>query len=346
MHLITNKQSKTIIPLKQLAYLLKQKTPISKSFNIVIKDIDTPEIKNIFTDVATSVNQGIAIEEAFAKHKNYFPEFMTNLISLGAQTGNINQTLNQYTLYLENRKTFIKNIQSALFYPMLLLIIFVISIFFLINFVFPQIINLFSENIHQLPLISKITINVLLFLENYFLLCILLFIFLITISLKTLIHFNMLDTLILKTPLIKTIIIKSEIILWLTSIQTSLKSGNMFFNAFKNASKTISNNKIKSVFMDLINAKEHGIDASLWETSTYLPEFFKANINNILENESSSIELIDDMCIFYKKDVSDKLSILLKLIEPVLIVIMGIIIGIVSISVLLPILDSSKIAAF
>lgn len=346
MYLITRRQIKTIMPLKQLSYLLKQKMPVSSAFKIVIKDIELPEIKHVFIDIAVSVEQGTSLEDAFAKHPRYFPQFMINLLYLGAKTSKVSQTLNHYTLYLENRLSFAKNIQTALFYPAILFAVFIVSIFFLLNFVFPQIISLFSENLTNLPLISRITISTLMFLEQYFLLILFAFIFLSAVSIKLLLHFGVLDKLVLKIPLIKTVIIKSEIILWLTSVQTALKSGSMFFDAFKYATKAIANSCLKTVFADMIKAKEGGVLASKWEEDLLLPEFFKANIENILDNESFSEELIDDMHAFYQKDVSGKIAVLLKTIEPLLIIVLGIIIGIVSISVLLPILDSSKAAAF
>lgn len=346
MYLVTRRQIKTIMPLKQLSYLLKQKMPVSAAFKIVIKDIDVPETKNVFVDVAVAVEQGISLENAFAKHPEYFPQFMINLLQLGARTSNIPQTLNQYTLYLENRLSFAKNIQTALFYPAILFVVFIVSIFFLLNFVFPQIINLFSENLANLPLISRVTISTLMFLEKYFLLIIFAFIFFTACLIKLLLHLKLLDKLVLKIPLIKTVIIKSEIIMWLTSVKTALKSGSMFFDAFKYASKTISNTCLKNVFTDMIKAKEGGILASQWKNDFFLPEFFKANIENILDNESFSEELIEDMHAFYQKDVSTKITVLLKSIEPLLIIVMGIVIGIVSVSVLLPILDSSKAAVF
>lgn len=345
MYLLTKKQALTIAPLKQFSYLLKQKTSITKAFTVIIKDIENKELKKVITNVAEKINQGKSIENAFASYPDFFPDFLINLLKLGVKTGNISETLKQYTTYAENRLNFLKQIKAALFYPLILFSIFIISLFFLINFIFPQILNLFSENLSHLPAISRFTITVLTFLDNYFSIIIFTGVFITALTIKFLIHKKSLNRILLKIPIINNIIIKGEIVLWLSSIQTSLKSGDMFFDAFKYASSTMTNDHLKEFFIELAEAKQIGTQSNKWNETRLLPEFFKANIYNILENESFALELIEDMYTFYQNDITEKINIMLKAIEPLLIVIMGLIIGLVSISVLLPILDSTKIAS-
>ena len=315
----------TLINAIKLTKNQQEDIKLEKFLNYIYKEIS--EGKNFYT--ALKSQKIISI-----------PNFILSAFQVGEESGKLDIVMLEIANFLKTEDKIESKSIQALIYPMFIVIVSIFMVAFMLTTVVPKIVKVFS-NLHQdLPTITKIVINSGNFLENNWIILTIIITFIyisVSFSYKKFKKFKFfIDSILLKIPLISKIIEAKEIgrFTYLTYILTS--SGINYVSAISLATNTIQNSKIKSIFdkamQEVIEGKKFSIalaKAGFWDKS-FLQALSLAEetseVNNIMKNLSE----------IYFEENENRINIVLSILEPMLIVIVGGVIGFIVTALLLP----------
>lgn len=327
---------------KRLSFLTKAGIPILESLNIINEQTKNGSYKNILNSVIEDVSNGQYLSTSLAKHKNSFGEFSINIIGFGESTGILSENLEYLAEELRKKQELKKKIIGALIYPIVVLIATFAITGFLMLYLFPKITPIFLNIGAKLPLSTKIIMNSSIFLKSYGLL-LLLVVFLIIVLVGVLVkknkkfHFHF-DNLILKTPFLGAIVKQYNLSNSTRTIGLLLKSGISISDAIPITSKTLSNLVYKKEFDKISDRINKGEYMSIYLKSR--PKLFPTLSTHIISvgeksgNLSNSLIYLSEM---YEGEVEDFTKNLSNMIEPFLMIFMGLLVGFIAISIITPI---------
>lgn len=331
----------------QLSSLIESGVNILNGLNIISGQTQNKYFKAILNDVISKIKDGRPLSESLAAYPKLFPSLYTSMMRSGEAGGTLDQTLKRLANFLEKDEEFKNSIKAALTYPLFVLIIGILTVIVLIGFVIPRLITMFSDLGQLLPLPTRILIWVSDFLRSYWWLIVAIFA-IATFFLRRLYRSPegriFWDGLKLKVPVWGQIILKTEISRLSRTLSLLLSSGVTIVYSFDIATSVIENQILKLQLQEFKEKISAGASLSgcLRDSKTF-PDFV-TNIITVGEEtgtlEKSLMRIADD----YEKDVDRSLKSLSRLIEPVIILVMGLIVGFIVLSMLLPIFQIDLIA--
>ena len=323
---------------RQLASLIKSGVPILKALNIISDQTENKHLKNIVTDVARQVKEGRMLSDALQNYPQIFPPLYIAMIRSGENSGALEQVLLRITEHREKAAEVRSRIRSALAYPVLMVFVALVTIIILLAYVVPQLKKVFDQIGQELPLITRILIGVSDTLVNYWYLFVGgVFLLLVLTKGVTLIEKTAFDLLKLKLPLIGNFIRKIEITRFARTMNMLLTNGIPILGAMEITIPTLANSvyqsELKKIIDDLRNGQPlaQGLRAS--------PYFFPFMVSLVAVGEESGRldDTFNEIAVSYERDINEATKILLSLLEPALILVLGLIVGFIVFSVLLPI---------
>lgn len=328
--------------IKRLSFLIKAGIPVLESLNIINDQTKSGSQKNILSSVIVDVSNGQYLSVSLAKHKKSFGEFTINIIGFGEATGILSENLEYLAEELKKKQELKKKIIGALIYPVIVLSATFAITGFLMLYLFPKITPIFQSIGAGLPLSTRIIMNSSVFLKNYgfYLVSIIVTIIIgITILVKKNKKFHYLfDSLIIKTPFLGGIVRQYNLSNSTRTIGLLLKSGISISEALPITSKTLSSLVYKKEFENLSERIRKGD-----QMSSYLkekPKLFPSISTQIISvgersgNLSNSLIYLSQM---YESEVEDFTKNLSNMIEPFLMIFMGLLVGFIAISIITPI---------
>jgi len=341
---ITNKD--IVLFTRQLSILIESGVNIITSFGIIIRQIPNPRLKAILNDVASQLKDGRSLSESLAEHPKVFFPLYTSMIHSGEVGGNIEQTLKRLAGFLEKEEEFKNSIRAALTYPLFILVIGALTVILLLTFVIPRLVSMFEDMGQILPLPTKILISASEFLQNNWWLILAV----IIISIFALRRISCrpqgksaLDRFKLKLPKFGEIILKTEISRLMRTLSLLLLSGTPIISSLDISLSIVDNQILKLELQKYKERIAEGWSFSKCLNGSKLFPQFVTNIVSIAEEtgtlEKSLMRIADD----YEKEVDRTLKAFTRLLEPVIILAMGLIVGFIVISILLPIFQINLI---
>jgi len=330
----------------QLSTLVGSGINILKSLNIVIGQIPNKYLKAVLHDVTDRVKDGEAFSESLSTHPEVFSSLYTSMVRTGEASGKIEEALSRLSDYLEKEEEFKENLLQAMIYPAFIFGVSVLTILVLLGFVIPRLVSMFSDMGQILPLPTKILIAVSAALRTYWwFLPILIFMFVfIWQRMKQNPHGRlMLDNFKLKAPFLGNIILKAEIGRFMRTLSLVVSGGMPITPALEVGASTLENRILRKVAEDFKETISKGAMLSeALRNSKLFPEF-TINIVSIGEEtgslEKSFLRIAQD----YEKEVDRALKNIARMIEPVIILVMGLIVCFIVLSMLLPIFQMNLI---
>jgi type II secretory pathway component PulF len=268
------------------------------------------------------------------------------MVHTGEVSGSIEQTLKRLSDFLENEEEFKNSIRAALTYPFFIFILSALTVIILLGFVIPRLVSMFEDMGQILPLPTKVLINISGFLQGYWWL-ILAMIFLLMFLLQRLYHSPQgkisLDEFKLKLPVLGKIVLKTEIGRLMRTLSLLLSSGITIVSALDIAASLLENQILKIEVQKFKDRITGGSSFSKCLSESKLYPAFVTNIVTIGEEsgalEKSLLRIASD----YEIDVDRSLKTLTRLLEPIIILVMGLIVGFIVLSMLLPIFQINLI---
>ena len=325
-----------------LGLYLKASIPLRMALNLTKNQSENHKIIKFLDYVIKEISEGKSFYFALQSQKIIkLSKYIINAIKVAEDSGNLSVVLIEISKFLKEEDTVSSKSIQALIYPSFIIFVAIILVGFMLTNIVPKIVSIFNSLNQQLPLATRIVINLGNFLKNNYLILfigfftfILVFIFLY----KKVYKFRLfIHSLLLKLPVIKNIIISKDLGRFSYLVSTLSGSGVTFVNAVNLSSKIIENEKIKNVFENALNEVIEGkkLSVSLKKAGF---DFDKSFLEALaLAEETSEIEeILRNLSEIYFEENEARINTLLSLIEPVLMIIVGGAVGFIVTAMLLP----------
>lgn len=325
--------------------LLEGGLSLDRALEMLMNSAEKLEMKHLIADLLESVKAGKSFSEALSQHHSVFGRFYIQMIRVGEMTGSLTQVLKLIGDYLEARQKLKENLISVAIYPSILLTIGIISIFILLGYVVPRFSQIFSELHQEVPIFMKFLLKLGYFLNHYGWLFpfILILLFFILKRLTNHPHSRYrIHEMLLKVPYLREIIIKIELIKFTRTMGILLHAGVDILEAIEIAKDVMTNEILKKNITQLKQEVRSGKNISLY----FKKEIFPPKMSTILAVSEETGDLGEGFLNVNKSLESEMQRFLkrgLSLIEPTVIVIMGIIIGLIIFSMFSAILGINEI---
>lgn len=328
---------------QQMASLLRAGVPLLRALLIIAEPSENNHFKNLLHSIHSQINQGATFSSALAKYPKLFPPLYLALISAGESSGNLDQVLVKITAHRQKQEEILSKIRSALTYPILMALTGIGTIVFMLTFVMPRLLGIFSNLGGDLPLPTQILIQFSNALRQAwvwgFVGVVAIAFLILSRSKTTKAQKRFLSLIKLKTPLIGSFTLKSEIAQFSRTLELLLKSGIPIIKAIELASPVVSNDILKNEFVRCLQDLKEG--ASLGKSlkkGKWFPSFM-TNLILIGEESGKLDEGLVEVAAFYERETDEALRGLTTLLEPLMILVMGLIVGFIVIAMLLPMFE-------
>src|SRR6516225_318279 len=333
------KQDQFVVFNQQFVTLIHAGLPIIQSIELLMKRQRNPFFRSILQDVRDRVRGGELLSEAFAA-QNIFPKVYTTTLLAGEKSGNLEEVLGRYIAFQRLALSFRKKLVSSLVYPVLLVVMLVVMLIFLITFVVPQFANLYSQLGVELPPLTTVMLAIGTNAQHYapyVALAVLLAGFLLWRWMKSDAGATQVDSIKLKTPLLGDIWLKYQVAVFSRMLSTLLAGGLPLVPALETAGESMQSRLIAhGVEGATVKVREGQPLARSLETSSVFPEM-SVEMIEVGESTGSLPAMLNSVAEFYEEDVTTALATAMALIEPIILVVMGVVVAFVLISLYLPI---------
>jgi len=334
-------QKEIVIFIRQLAIMLKAGVSPVESLNTLAKQVKSPLFQEKILKISREVESGMSLSKAFGLFPEVFPNFFVSILRSGELSGELVQTLNYLAEYSEKQYYIKSKIRGALTYPVFVIFLSFAIFLFLMIFVIPNITQVLIESGQELPLATKIVIKMSSFFKDWLLFLIIgafasafvLFKFLTSKGGK-----ESLDKLVLQLPIIAPFIVKININNIAQNLSTLIKSGVPIIQALEATEDVVDNTYYKKIVRKVKENVSKGKQMS--EILSKYPDVIPPLVVRMIfvgERTGKISEGLDYVVDFYQKEIEVVSDEFLSLIEPVLIVGLGLMVAFLAISVLMPI---------
>jgi len=329
-----------ILMTRNLSVMVSTGLPLVKGFSILSAQAKSKRMKYALLDIGQEISKGRSLSDSLKKYPDIFSELFLGMIIAGEESGTMEDVLKVLALQLEKEKEMNSKLQKALIYPGILLATMLIVGIFLMIFVLPKI-NVFFKSLHaDLPLTTKIILGSGDFFANYWYFLtggVLIIILIFTALIRTKNGRFIIDTVMIKTPLVSSLVKKSNVAALIRSLSSLLSAGVPLLKSLEITSGTVGNSYFKKALYDAGKKIEKGekLFSSLKPHREIFP-YGAIEMIEIGEETGKTSVILKRLAEFYEDEVSSAAENLSVIIEPVLIVIMGLLVGIFAVSIIGP----------
>lgn len=324
---------------RQFYVMLDSGLSIGKALNILIEQGEKPKIREALIGVNGDLKRGETLASSMRKRKDVFPNLLTSMIDAGERSGNLDIILKRMAEYYEKETKIRGKIKSAMIYPIVLGVVAIIAITFILTFVMPTFVQMFEENNVDLPMSTKMVLGTSKMLGKY---GIIIFLILVTAIillgkyLKSEEGQYKLSIINLKIPVIKKLTQKIIVSRFTRTMGIVSSSGMSLVTSIEIVASVVGN---KIAEKELLKVKERvlkgeGLGDSIMKIKIFPPML--ASMVKVGEEAGSLDSILDKTADFYDDELEREIQTATALIEPAMIVVMGIIIGFLLISILTP----------
>ena len=326
---------------RQLATMLAAGIPMVQSFEIVGTGNDKPAMQKLILDIKAEVEGGTSLHESLAKHPLYFDDLFVNLVQAGEQAGALENLLDKIATYKEKTEALKKKVKKALFYPAAVLVVAVIVTLILLIFVIPQFESLFKGFGADLPAFTQMVISMSRFVQAQGV-----FLAMVTgAAVYTFLYFKKrsrkfreyLDRMALKLPVIGPILNKSAIARYARTLSTMFAAGVPLVEALESVAGATGNIIYENAVLKMKDEVATGQRLQRAMENTGL---FPNMVNQMIavgEESGSLDEMSGKVAAFYEAEVDNAVDSMSALLEPMIMAILGVLVGGLVIAMYLPI---------
>ncbi len=326
---------------RQLATMLAAGIPMVQAFDIVGNGSDKPSMQKLVLDIKAEVEGGSSLHEALAKHPLYFDDLYVNLVEAGEQAGALESLLDKVATYKEKTEALKKKVKKALFYPAAVLAVAVIVTIILLIFVIPQFESLFKGFGADLPAFTQMIINLSKFVQNQG-------IFLGLVCAGAIYGFiyakkrskkmrETLDRMLLKFPVIGPILNKSAIARYARTLSTMFAAGVPLVEALESVAGACGNIIYENAVLRMRDEVATGQRLQRAMENTGLFPNMVIQMIAVGEESGSLDAMSAKVAIFYEAEVDNAVDSMSSLLEPLIMAILGVLVGSLVIAMYLPI---------
>ncbi|HZV55095.1 MAG TPA: type II secretion system F family protein [Rhodocyclaceae bacterium] len=326
---------------RQLATMLKSGVPLLQAFDIVAKGASNTAVARLLMDIKAEVETGSALNQAFRKHPLHFDALYCNLIQAGEQAGILDSLLDRLATYKEKILAIKSKIKSAMFYPISVLVVAFIVMAVIMIFVIPSFKNVFTSFGADLPAPTLVVIAISdFFVANWYLIFGALgggfyaFFYFWKRSVPMQIF---MDRLVLRLPVFGDVIRKATIARWTRTLSTMFAAGVPLVEALTSVAGAAGNHIYKIATQQIQNEVSTGSSLTVAMQNTSVFPSMVIQMVSIGEESGQLDSMLGKVADFFETEVDDAVEGLSSLMEPMIMVVLGILIGGMIIAMYLPI---------
>lgn len=327
---------------KQFQTMLNAGMALTNCLEVLMDQTDNKTLKEVVSDLYSQVQKGSMLSEAMKKHKKIFPPLLINMVEAGEMTGTLDDVLTRMAEHFEKENKIQSKIKGAMTYPIILSVLSILIVTFLLVFIMPTFVGMFTSSGVELPGPTRLLMNMSDALQSYWYLFLLVIggiVFGIKSFAGTEEGKRALDQLKFKIPIVKGAIAKIVTARFTRTLSTLLASGISIIPALE-ASANVTNNKVVIDGMNsVVEDIRKGIAlAPLFNRMGVFPPMMVSMVS--IGEESGSLDsMLAKTADFYDQELEQAIQQLTSMIEPLMIVVMALVVGFIVISMMLPIFD-------
>jgi len=326
---------------RQLATMMKAGVPLLQAFDIVGRGNPNPRVTKLLSDIRTDVETGTSLSVAFRKFPLYFDNLYCNLVEAGESAGILDQLLDRLAVYMEKTEAIKSKIKSALMYPITVLIVAFVVVSVIMIFVIPAFKEVFSNFGGELPMPTLVVIAMSEFFIDYW--------YLIFGGIGGGVYFfmeawkrnekvqNVMDRVLLKLPIFGILVEKSCIARWTRTLSTMFAAGVPLVEALDSVGGASGNSVYERATVRIQHEVSTGTALTVAMTNVNLFPSMVLQMCAVGEESGSIDHMLAKAADFYEAEVDDMVAGISSLMEPIIIVILGTVIGGIVVAMYLPI---------
>ncbi|MNQ67375.1 Type II secretion system protein F [compost metagenome] len=326
---------------RQMATMMKSGVPLLQSFDIIADGLEHPNMRSLVLEVKQEVAAGNSLATALRKNPKYFDDLYCNLVESGEQSGALETLLDRIASYKEKTEALKAKVKKAMTYPIAVVVVAIIVTAILLIKVVPQFEDVFAGFGAELPAFTQMVVNLSRGLQEWWFV-ILLAMFGIGFSFKQVFQRsekfrNQMDRLLLKLPLVGDITYKSAVARYARTLSTTFSAGVPLVEALDSVSGAAGN----VVFRDAVNRVKQdvtsGMQLNFSMRATGVFPAIAVQMTAIGEESGSLDSMLDKVAEYFEAEVDNMVDNLTTLMEPMIMAVLGVLVGGLIIAMYLPI---------
>jgi type IV pilus assembly protein PilC len=329
-----------VIFTRQLATMITSGLPLVQSLDILGNQIEDKNLKGIVTEIKEKIEGGSRFADALNDYPKCFDELYVNLVVAGEEGGMLDTVLQRLAVYMEKSEKLKKKIKSAMIYPISIIVVAIGVVMVLMLFVIPVFATMFKDMGAELPLPTQIVVNISKFIKSsilYVVAALAVAVFLFRRYYRTEAGRRQVDRLILKVPLFGVLAIKASVARVTRTLATLLSSGVAILESLVIVAKVAKNKIVEDALITARARISEGRSMSepLDESGIFPP--MVVQMVQVGESTGGLDTMLNKVADFYEEDVDNLVSNLTALMEPMIMMFLGVVLGGLIIAMYLPI---------
>jgi general secretion pathway protein F len=330
---------------RQLAVLLRSGVPLVEALSALIEQLENPELKGAFTDTRNQVNEGSTLADAMKAHPKLFPSLYTNMVAAGEASGTLEEVLGRLAEFLDDQAQLQSKVKGALAYPVVMAIVVVLILFLMMSVVVPKVTSIFENFNQTLPWYTRLLIVTSDIFSNYW--------WLIGALLAAGIYWfrrwkatdegrKKWDLFILEVPLFGPLLVMVAVSRFARTLATLLASGVPVLTAMEITKNVLGNTELMRVVEDAAASvrEGEGIAKPLKQAGRFPP--IVTHMIAVGERSGQLEEMLIHVAEAYDQQVEVRVNAMTSILEPLLIVVMGGVVGGIAFAILMPLLQLNE----
>jgi len=336
----TVKMKDIVIMSRQISTLFESQVSALKAFNLLASNTGNPVLVKVLNVVSSDIESGVSISESLSRHPDIFSQFYVNMVKAGEESGKLTQTFSYLAEYLDRQYQLTSKTKNALIYPAFVIGVFFVVMVLMFVFIVPRLEGIIKDSGQEIPFSTKLVFGLSDLMVNYgiyLLIGLVIFVVYIYRMSKSDAGKKYLDRLKLTTPFVKNIYIKLYLSRIADNMDTMLSSGITIIRAIELTSVVVGNKVFEDLLKDVGEKVKSG--SSLSEAFAHYEEIppIMAGMIRVGEETGTLGTILKTVGKFYNREVNEAVDTMVSLIEPMMIVALGLGVGVLLTSVLMPI---------
>ena len=332
---------------RQLATMMKAGLPLMQAFEIVARGHANPSMTEMLMEIRSEVEQGTTLSRAFSRYPKYFDRFYCNLVSAGEMGGVLESLLDKLAVYKEKTQSIRKKVKTALTYPISVIAVAIGLVFVMMIFVLPAFKEVYSNMGAELPALTQTVMDISEFFVAYG--------WIILIALGGAIYSFLklkerspkiqrrMDAFLLRMPIFGNIVQKATIARWGRTTATLFAAGVPLVDVLNSTAGAAGNLIYEEATQEIRTRVIQGLSMTSGMRATELFPNMMVQMSSIGEESGSLDDMLNKAAEFYEDEVDNAVGRLSAMMEPIIIVVLGLIIGTLLVAMYLPLFNLGNV---
>ena len=331
---------------QELLALVRAGLPIVQSFEIMLERQKNPRFRQVLAEIRDKIKSGVALSDAFASYGRAFPPIYSTSLRAGERSGDLEGVLKRFLRYQKIIVALRKRVIGAMIYPAVVISVSAIMVFVMLTFVMPKFAQFYTDFGAELPVITRTVMALSTALRQnilFVLAAIVIAVFLLRRWTRTTMGGLAWDRFLLRVPLVGGILHRFAMLQFTQSLSTLLSGGTPMVPALEIASQSIGNRHVSERVASITRNVREG--DSLWHSleGTGVMSDLAIEMIKVGESTGALTEMLNNVSEFYDEEIDARLSRMLTILEPLILVVLGVIISILLYAFYMPLFQLTNL---